>query len=172
MAKGDHLMNRRAVLNATGVAVGTVLAGCSSGAEASDDQPGEDGSEDNTGGGTGDGSSSDDFDGWMADVNNYETIADLTGQSEVSVETGAEGNGGGYAFASPAIRVTSGTTVVWEWTGLGGSHNVIDTGGSFESELTQEEGHTFEHSFDTRGTYKYYCQPHKAMGMKGVVVVE
>lgn len=37
--------------------------------------------------------------------------------------------------------------------------------------MTSEKGHTFEHAFEKKGVYTYYCTPHKAMGMKGAVVV-
>jgi plastocyanin len=29
----------------------------------------------------------------------------------------------------------------------------------------------FEHTFEATGTHRYYCAPHKALGMKGVVEV-
>jgi hypothetical protein len=50
-------------------------------------------------------------------------------------------------------------------------HNVVGQDGSFESELTDEEGHTFSHTFEEAGVYRYVCGPHEAMGMKGAVVV-
>ncbi|MCD2201091.1 halocyanin domain-containing protein [Halobacterium sp. KA-6] len=87
------------------------------------------------------------------------------------VAVGAGGNGGQFAFDPPAIEVSTGTTVVWEWTGEGGYHNVAHTGDAFESDLTQESGYTFEHTFDTEGQYKYVCTPHETLGMKGIVVV-
>ena len=34
-----------------------------------------------------------------------------------------------------------------------------------------EEGATFSHSFTVKGTYKYVCKFHEAMGMTGTVVV-
>jgi halocyanin-like protein len=90
----------------------------------------------------------------------------------VTVAVGAEGNGGNFAFDPAAIRVSSGTTVVWNWTGQGAQHNVVAEDGSFESELTEEEGFTFEHTFSESGTYEYACTPHRSLGMKGAVVVE
>jgi halocyanin-like protein len=112
------------------------------------------------------------FDGWMSDVDNYEAVFDRTGQSEVRVGVGTEGNGGAYAFGPPAIQVDPGTTVVWEWTGNGGQHNVVsESGASFESELVAEAGFTFEYTFEEAGVTKYYCLPHRSLGMKGVVVV-
>lgn len=112
-----------------------------------------------------------DYGDWFGNTSNFDGTYDFTGKSEVTVEVGAAGNGGNLAFSPVAIRVDPGTKVVWEWTGKGGSHNVVDKGGSFESDLTAQSGATFEHTFDSEGTFKYYCQPHKALGMKGAVVV-
>ncbi|WP_338740958.1 halocyanin domain-containing protein [Haloplanus salilacus] len=164
---------RRSVVTATGtVALGglTALAGCSGGGSGSDGESGSDGGD----GGSGDGSGGDpaSFDGWMDGVDNYDGVDDETGSSEVSVAVGAAGNGGNFAFDPPAIRVSSGTTVVWEWTGQGAQHNVAAEDADFESDLTQEEGFTFEHTFEESGTDRYVCTPHRSMGMKGAVVVE
>ena len=112
------------------------------------------------------------FDGWMDDVGNYSEVTDATGQSEVTVEVGAQGNGGAFAFGPPAVQVDPGTTIVWEWTGEGGQHNVqSEEGADFESELSAEAGFTFEQTFEEEGVIKYFCQPHLSLGMKGVVVV-
>jgi halocyanin-like protein len=96
-----------------------------------------------------------------------ETV-DATGEETVSVAVGAEG---GFSFAPAALRIDVGTTVVWEWTGVGGSHNVIDRGGAFESGLAAAEGHTFEHEFSASGTYEYLCTPHQTRDMEGTVEV-
>jgi len=110
-------------------------------------------------------------DEYLADANNYDgTITDATGRSEVSVAVGA---GDGYAFGPAAVRVDAGTTVVWEWTGGGGLHNVVAEDGAFDSgDPVSGRDATFEHTFGDSGTYLYYCNPHKALGMKGAVVVE
>jgi len=110
---------------------------------------------------------------WLSDVGNYDgTVADRTGQSEVTVETGAEGNTGNLAFGPPAIRIDTGTTVVWEWTGEGGQHNVVsESGGDFQSELVSEAGHTFEQAFESAGVVTYFCTPHRGIGMKGAIIV-
>jgi len=112
------------------------------------------------------------FDGWMSDVDNYEGLVDQTGSDEVTVDVGVEANGGAFGFGPAGIKVDPGTTVVWEWTGEGGVHNVAaEEGGDFSSETTQEAGFTYEQTFDSEGVIKYFCQPHRALGMKGVVVV-
>jgi halocyanin-like protein len=114
-----------------------------------------------------------DYGGWFDDVGNYDgTTVDATGQGEVSVAVGAEGNGGAFAFDPPAVQVDPGTTVVFEWTGEGGQHNVIaEDGGEFESDLVAEAGFTFEHTFEEEGITTYYCEPHRSLGMKGAVAV-
>nr|WP_135806615.1 halocyanin domain-containing protein [Halorussus marinus] len=112
-----------------------------------------------------------DLSAWFEDVGNYDGVVDETGSDEVTISVGAQGNGGGFAFGPAAVRVDPGTTVVWEWTGDGGSHNVVAENGDFESELTDETGHTFEHTPEESGIVTYACSPHKTMGMKGALVV-
>jgi halocyanin-like protein len=178
---------RRSVVLSTGTLALTALAGCSGGGGGESDGGGSESDGggggtatetegDGGGGGSSDGGSSGGgtpgFDGWMENVGNYDGVVDETGSDEVTVAVGAEGNGGAYAFDPPAVRVSSGTTVVWEWTGQGAQHNVAAEGGGFESDLSSEEGFTFEHTFSESGTYKYVCTPHRTLGMKGVVVVE
>jgi halocyanin-like protein len=108
----------------------------------------------------------------MSDVGNYDGVVDQTGSGEVTVTVGAEGNGGNFAFGPAAVQVDPGTTVVWEWNGEGGQHNVVtEEGGDFESELSSEAGFTFEQTLEEEGVIKYFCQPHRALGMKAVVVV-
>jgi halocyanin-like protein len=103
-----------------------------------------------------------------ADVS--EGVVDWTDRDEGTVVVG--GGDDGLSFTPAIVRITPGTTVVWEWSGEGGGHNVVETDGAFESELGQEEGVTFEHTFEESGAYLYYCAPHRALGMKGAVIVE
>lgn len=108
------------------------------------------------------------YGGWLEDANNYEGTVDATGTDTVTVKVGA---GNGFAFGPPAVKVSSGTTVVWEWVGKGGEHNVMARDDSFSSPLSSEKGNTFEHTFEESGIHKYYCDPHRTAGMKGAVVV-
>jgi len=119
----------------------------------------------------GDDSSDDKIDEYLSDANEYDgEIEDHTGEKEVTVEVGAGDNG--FAFSPPAISIDPVTTVVWEWTGQGGTHNVVHEDSAFESKLSDEEGHTFEQTFEDGGTYLYYCSPHRTVGMRGAVVVD
>lgn len=159
---------RRAFLSTAGsVAVAGLLAGClgeSSGAAGAD--AGSDGSEGTTGTNSGDGGNS--IDAWLADTDNYDSVENMTGKRSVTVEVGAEGNKGAYAFEPAAIKVSPRTTVVWEW--IDGYHNVVEKDEQFTSG-EPELNATFEHTFETAGTALYSCEPHESMGMKGAVIV-
>ncbi len=116
------------------------------------------------------------YGGWLADTDNFDGTRDLVGESSVTVAVGAEGNGGDLAFAPAAIRISQGATVTWEW--VAGRHNVAvesqPDGAAWTGQPEQiaDPGFTYEHVFETPGTYLYYCTPHLQMGMKGVVVVD
>ncbi|WP_135661707.1 halocyanin domain-containing protein [Halorhabdus rudnickae] len=113
-----------------------------------------------------------DYGGWFSDVSNFSSTEDHRGQDEVTVEVGVEGNGNFWAFGPPAIHVDAGTTVVFEWTGEGNAHNVVAEDESYSSgSAVAEAGTTFEHTFEEAGISKYYCNPHRSVGMKGAVVV-
>ncbi|MEZ3164460.1 halocyanin domain-containing protein [Halorubrum sp. RMP-47] len=169
-------LSRRRYLAGTGAAltIGT-LAGCSGGGDGGDGSDGGDGMD---GGDGGAGEAVDDvpseIDDYLSEARMYDgTIMDFTGQDEVTVEVGA--GDVGFAFSPAAIRVDSSTTVVWEWTGNGGAHNVASVEGSesdFDSgDSVSEEGHTFEQSFDNTGIQLYQCTPHQANGMLGAIEV-
>ncbi|WP_418280235.1 halocyanin domain-containing protein [Halorubrum sp. DTA98] len=149
-----YTLDRRTFIETT-AALGTtvLLAGCAGGGDGGDeflaDEP--------------------NYDGWLDDVENYEGTVDRTDADEARVDVGSEG---GLAFTPPAVAVSPGTTVVWEWTGEGGDHDVTAEDGPFQSDQSADEGHTFEHTFEESGTFRYVCTPHEAVGMKGVVYVE
>jgi halocyanin-like protein len=111
------------------------------------------------------------YDSYLSDEGTWggETI-DATGREQFQVDVGARGNSGTNAFNPAAVLVDPGTMIQWVWTG-NGSHNVVEENDAFESELTNEAGFTFERTFSEPGVTQYYCLPHRALGMKGVVVV-
>lgn len=110
---------------------------------------------------------------WLEDVGNYDgTVVDARGTADIMVMVGADGNGGSFAFDPAVIRVDSGATVAWQWTGNGGGHNIKAKEGAFDSgSAVSEAGVNFEHTFESTGIYRYYCAPHRSLGMKGVVIV-
>ncbi|RLM67820.1 halocyanin domain-containing protein [Halorubrum sp. Atlit-26R] len=97
-----------------------------------------------------------------------EERVDRTGEATVTVAVGADG---GFSFAPEHVRIDAGTTVVWEWTGDGGGHNVYAVDGSFASDIVAEAGHTFERAFEAPETVEYVCTPHQTRGMRGTVEV-
>jgi serine/threonine-protein kinase len=153
-------LSRRRFVHGTGAAMAVgALAGCSGNGNGNGD--GDDGAPPQA------------IDDHLSGANGYDgSIADMTGESEVSIDVGAGSNA--IAFDPAAVRISAGTTVVWEWTGDGGGHNVASVEGSesdFNSDIVDEEGHTFEQSFDDTGVQLYVCEPHKAQGMKGAIDV-
>ena len=62
-----------------------------------------------------------------------------------------------------------------------GPHNVVFDEEAIPEGVDQEkismddqigdEGDTFSMKFDTKGTYEYYCEPHRGAGMQGVLTV-
>lgn len=159
-------MDRRSALRTLGVGssllVTGALAGCASIGSGSEPAPG-----------TVPPAVSD----WLSDGISYASnfdghLVDLRGQQRCTISVGVKGNLGHYAFAPPAIRIATGTEVVWQWTGGGGAHNVVAKDGAFDSG-PPEAGSTitFSQTFDQTGTYLYYCAPHRVAGMKGAVVV-
>jgi halocyanin-like protein len=101
-------------------------------------------------------------------------IVDRTDSDSVTVRVGSGPSG--LAFDPAALRVESGTTVTWEWTGDGGRHNVVtaevpEGGQQLDSGRAVAEG-TYSETLDTTGAYRYYCSPHRIQGMHGAIVVE
>ncbi|MFC6734493.1 MULTISPECIES: halocyanin domain-containing protein [unclassified Haladaptatus] len=111
------------------------------------------------------------YDGWFADVDSYKATYDRRGEPAVTVTVGAKDTMGYFEFAPVAVAVSPGTTVTWEWSGKGGAHDVVELEGAFKSPYTDHAETTFAHTFDAPGVYKYYCTPHRGMGMKGAIVV-
>ena len=161
--------SRRRVLATTGAALAAGLAGCT----------GDGG--DGNGGDGGDGGSQLEVSSeaqsrvesyLTADpaADNYDSITTMGGMSSATVDVGAEGNGGNFAFAPAALAVETGTTVNWEW--MAGSHNVKaaeDSDFDLDSGSAEQDG-SYEFTFDEAGVANYYCTPHQGVGMKGSVV--
>ena len=152
--------DRRTVLRATGTLLTAALAGCL----GSDDEGGADYE-------TVPADEEPDYEGWLGATETYDGTADFRGESEVEVAVGAGSQG--YAFEPAAIMIDPGTTVVWRWTGAGGGHNVVEEDEAFgDAEIAVEEDHTYKHTFEGPGVYRYVCTPHDARGMRGAVAVD
>jgi plastocyanin len=87
------------------------------------------------------------------------------------------GPGGSLVFSpgtdSP-LQIAPGTTVVFEWES--DNHNIVvdsqPEGAGWEGyETIEDTGFTYEHTFETLGTYEYHCTPHQTAGMVGTIEV-
>ena len=72
-----------------------------------------------------------------------------------------------FAFDPGDVTVGAGTAVTWT-NNDGATHRVMADDESFDSE-DMGQGDTFEHTFDTAGTFSYICGIHP--DMKGTVTV-
>ena len=119
----------------------------------------------------------------------FQLAAGETAKKRVTTTTGAEASVGftlapvpgaeirevelsGTSFVPADITVAVGTTVRWIYRS-GGPHTVTPDGHTRWTEATlTSPGQTFEHTFTTAGVFNYYCSPHRAGGMTGVVRVQ
>lgn len=76
-------------------------------------------------------------------------------------------------FDPSTITIKAGDTVKWVNNKLY-PHNVAFEDSSIEShkQLVFSPGDSYETTFDTPGTYTYYCEPHRGAGMVATVIVE
>jgi plastocyanin len=77
-------------------------------------------------------------------------------------------------FTQATVTIQVGDTV--RWTNASGFHNVQFEDGTFTQpatpQLPQNWPATVQRTFDTPGTYTYFCSAHKAVGMTGTVIVQ
>ncbi|HEY8093197.1 MAG TPA: cupredoxin family copper-binding protein [Acidimicrobiales bacterium] len=72
-----------------------------------------------------------------------------------------------FAFSPGDATVAVGTAVTWT-NNDSATHRIKSGDGSFDSE-DLKNGSTFEHTFDTAGTFEYVCGIHPSM--KGTITV-
>ncbi|MFD1589353.1 halocyanin domain-containing protein [Halorientalis brevis] len=110
---------------------------------------------------------------WLRDADNFEgEIADRTDAGTVTIETGTELNNGYFGFEPPVLKISSGTRVEWNWSGVA-PHNVVFQNADIHSgKVRDDAGVHFQHTFEESGTYRYACQPHRGLGEKGAIIVE
>jgi plastocyanin len=81
--------------------------------------------------------------------------------ASVQAQTGTEIPIQAFAYQPTTLTVPAGTTVVWT-NHDPVAHTVTDVNQTWDSGLFEENG-TYEMTFDTPGTYQYYCVPHPMM---------
>lgn len=98
------------------------------------------------------------------------TTGTATAQDGTTVQMITDGST--YYFDPIGLHVEPGTTVTFE--NVAGSHNSV----AYEDRIPDGAtawstpiGQTATHTFEEPGTYDYYCQPHRTLGMVGRIVV-
>jgi len=90
-----------------------------------------------------------------------------------------------FKFSPKTITIDPGQTVEWRNTSILSWHTAtcdpklakhaasvsLPVGAKPFSSGKVKAGRTYSHTFDTPGTYHYFCIPHESMGMVGDVVV-
>lgn len=77
-----------------------------------------------------------------------------------------------FAFSAPTLTIDRGTSVRWR-SSTRTFHTVTpDNHQAFATRQMNASGQTFDVRFDTPGRYRYFCEPHRALGMTGEVVVQ
>ncbi|WP_336326895.1 halocyanin domain-containing protein [Halovenus sp. HT40] len=179
------MTNRRTYLRRLGAGVGlALLAGCvdEDAAENNDNSDGDQPDEEPNDDGVTAGDTTAALDSPPApvddalrerDTQNYDgEIANMLESDSVEITVGGGENG--LAFDPPVVQVAPGTQVTWRWSGDGGAHNVLamEPEGAFDSgDPVAEQETTYSATFEEEGNYLYACQPHRAIGMWGAVVV-
>src|SRR5438309_8279106 len=72
-------------------------------------------------------------------------------------------------FVPPSVTIQAGDTVLWTWSSSGHTSTSGSPGspnGLWDSGQ-HNQGFTFSHTFNTAGSFAYYCSPHFSFGMTG-----
>lgn len=78
----------------------------------------------------------------------------------------------GTSFSNDDVTISVGERIRWE-NADNALHTVTPDGHSeWTSVQLDATGESFEHTFNTAGTYNYYCNPHRTLGMTGVIRVQ
>src|SRR5437899_2479115 len=81
---------------------------------------------------------------------------------------------GGFFFTPSSVTIHTGDSVLWMWSSTGHSSTSGSPGmpnGLWDSGILNQ-GASFTHTFNTAGSFPFYCTPHGACcGMIGAVIV-
>ena len=79
----------------------------------------------------------------------------------------------GFCFSPSEVTINPGDTVRWTWSSSGHSTTSGSPGspnGIWDSGILNQ-GAMFTHTFNSVGSFPYYCTPHGSLGMVGTVTV-
>lgn len=78
-------------------------------------------------------------------------------------------NGNALAFFPAVTNIATGDQVVWNWNNTVNQHSTTDTG-VWDSGL-HPNPFAFTNTFNTAGTFPYFCSLHSGFGMTGSIIV-
>lgn len=87
--------------------------------------------------------------------------------ADETVDIVESGGFSSWGYSPATLSVPAGSSVTWRNTGSQ-AHSVTSQDLLFDSRLL-DDGKSWSYTFDTPGTYRYFCVPNPVM--KGVVVV-
>jgi plastocyanin len=106
-------------------------------------------------------------------VSSFLLVVSPASADTVTVKMGADN--GMLAFQPSNVTIKAGDTVKWVNNKLP-PHNIVFEDKALASkshdQMMFSPGETYELSFDTPGTYGYYCAPHRGAGMVGKITVQ
>ena len=81
-------------------------------------------------------------------------------------------DGTNLRFYPDSLTINEGDTVKFMWGGEILPHNSVEENGVFDSgEPEREVDYSYTFGFEQSGSYNYFCEPHQAVGMDGIITV-
>jgi len=75
-------------------------------------------------------------------------------------------------FSPSSVTITEGDAIRFFWNGQFLPHNAVEVNGTFDSGDTKtDEDYRFVFPPGLNGTFDYYCEPHRNLGMVGQIIV-
>ncbi len=75
-------------------------------------------------------------------------------------------------FSPSSVTITEGDAVRFFWDGQLLPHNAVEVNETFDSGDTKSaEDYRFVFLPGVNGTFEYYCEPHRSLGMVGQIIV-
>lgn len=97
---------------------------------------------------------------------------DLILNENISKEHTITVDGTNLRFYPDSITINEGDSVKFMWGGEILPHNSVEENEVFDSgEPEREVDYSYTFGFDQAGSYNYFCEPHQAVGMDGVITV-
>ena len=75
-------------------------------------------------------------------------------------------------FSPSTVTITEGDTIRFFWDGQLLPHNAVEDNGIFDSgDTASDQDYSFLFPVGLNGTFNYFCEPHRSVGMVGEIIV-